>query len=241
MGSHYIPRGKKLGDDAHFLCTKEQVIGIADGVGDWVKHGVDAGQYARELMDHSETVVQEKKRTFFNPATIIKKAYARTSAMGSSTACIIALNGQFIHAAIVGDSGFLVVREGSVVFRSPVQLHDTDHPYQLGAHTKLDDPNCAEVMKVAVKAGDVIVAGTDGLFDNVFEDEVSRIVQSAVASHSGPHELAAVLANVALDYSNSTTGETPYSIASQEAGRDHIGGKPDDITVVIMYICSSDA
>ncbi|XP_020262724.1 probable protein phosphatase 2C 55 isoform X2 [Asparagus officinalis] len=205
MGSHYIPRGKKLGDDAHFLCTKEQVIGIADGVGDWVKHGVDAGQYARELMDHSETVVQEKKRTFFNPATIIKKAYARTSAMGSSTACIIALNGQFIHAAIVGDSGFLVV------------------------------------MKVAVKAGDVIVAGTDGLFDNVFEDEVSRIVQSAVASHSGPHELAAVLANVALDYSNSTTGETPYSIASQEAGRDHIGGKPDDITVVIMYICSSDA
>lgn len=94
MGSHYIPKGKVLGDDAHFLCLKEQVIGIADGISDWAKHGIDAGQYARELMDHSETVVQEKKRVFNNPAAIIKKAYMRTSAMGSSTACIIALNGQ---------------------------------------------------------------------------------------------------------------------------------------------------
>ena len=94
LGSHYIPKGKGLGDDAHFFCAREQVIGIADGVSDWAKHGIDAGQYARELMDHSETVVQEKKRSFVNPATVIRKAYSRTSAMGTSTACIIALNRQ---------------------------------------------------------------------------------------------------------------------------------------------------
>lgn len=94
LGSHYIPRGKGLGDDAHFLCTKEQAIGIADGVSYWAKHGIDAGQYARELMDHAETVVQEKKRAFIKPATVMKKAYSRTSALGSSTATIIALNSQ---------------------------------------------------------------------------------------------------------------------------------------------------
>jgi len=52
---------------------------------------------------------------------------------------------QYIHAAIVGDSGFLVVRDGAVVYRSPVQLHDTNRPYQLGASDKLDDPSGAEV------------------------------------------------------------------------------------------------
>lgn len=240
LGSHYIPDGKRVGDDAHFFCTKEQVIGIADGISSWAKHGIDAGQYARELMDHAETVVQEKKRAFIKPATVMRKAYSRTCAMGSSTACIIALNSQDIHAAIVGDSGFLVVRDGQLVYRSPVQLHDTDRPYQLGASDKLDDPSCAEVVKVAAKAGDVIVAGTDGLFDNVFEDELTRLVYSGLASHSEPQELASVLANVALDHSNSMTGETPYSKASEEAGKHHMGGKRDDITVVVMYIRSID-
>lgn len=96
-------------------------------------------------------------------------------------------------------------------------------------------------MKVAVKAGDVLIAGTDGLFDNVFEDEVARLVHSGLDSHSEPQELASVLANVALDYSNSTTDETPYSKASQESGNHRVGGKRDDITVVVMYIRSSSS
>lgn len=95
-------------------------------------------------------------------------------------------------------------------------------------------------MKVAVKAGDVIVAATDGLFDNVFEDELTRLVQSGLASHSEPQQLATVIANVAFDYSNSTNGETPYSKASEKAGKHHMGGKHGDITVIVMYIRSVD-
>lgn len=38
-----------------------------------------------------------------------------------------------------------MIRDGVVEYRSPVQLHDTDHPFQLGVTAKLDDPSCAEV------------------------------------------------------------------------------------------------
>ncbi|MCI33790.1 putative protein phosphatase 2C 55-like, partial [Trifolium medium] len=52
-GSCYLPHPAKVatgGEDAHFICADEQVIGVADGVGGWANVGVDAGLFARELM-----------------------------------------------------------------------------------------------------------------------------------------------------------------------------------------------
>lgn len=51
---------------------------------------------------------------------------------GSSTACILCLNGSKLISVNVGDSGFMVVRDGKVLFRSKEQLHNFNYPYQLG-------------------------------------------------------------------------------------------------------------
>ena len=52
---------------------------------------------------------------------------------GSSTACIVALDRskQTLHTANLGDSGFMVVRQGHVVHRSNEQQHSFNTPYQL--------------------------------------------------------------------------------------------------------------
>lgn len=78
------------GEDAHFICD-EQAIGVADGVGGWADLGVDAGQYARELMSHSLVAIQEEPKGSIDPVRVLEKAYMSTKAKGSSTACIIAL------------------------------------------------------------------------------------------------------------------------------------------------------
>lgn len=52
--SCYLPHPDKEetgGEDAHFIYD-EQAIGVADGVGGWADLGIDAGQYARELMSN---------------------------------------------------------------------------------------------------------------------------------------------------------------------------------------------
>ncbi|KAH0986541.1 hypothetical protein GBA52_013718 [Prunus armeniaca] len=81
-GSYYWPKEDKLkpeGDDAHFICAQEQTIGVADGVGGWAKHGVDAGQYARELMCNSIMSVQ--KQTIVDPRRVLNEAYADTKSL----------------------------------------------------------------------------------------------------------------------------------------------------------------
>jgi len=96
-GSCCLPHPSKVetgGEDAHFICVDEQAIGVADGVGGWALHGIDAGEYARELMSNAVSAIKEEPKGFIDPARVLEKAYTRTKKVGSSTACIIALTDQ---------------------------------------------------------------------------------------------------------------------------------------------------
>ena len=79
-------------------------------------------------------------------------------------------------ARVQGDSGFMLVRAGAVVFRSPVLQHFFDCPFQFGAcpdySEQTDSAEDAAVCELAVQPGDVILAGSDGLWDNCYDEEL---------------------------------------------------------------------
>ncbi|KAK4434503.1 putative protein phosphatase 2C 55 [Sesamum alatum] len=240
-GSCYLPHPEKEetgGEDAHFICTDEQAVGVADGVGGWADLGVDAGQYARELMSNSVNAIQEEPRGSIDPARVLEKAYTSTKAKGSSTACIIALTDQGLHAINLGDSGFMVVRDGCTVFRSPVQQHDFNFTYQLESGNAGDLPSCGQVFTIPVAPGDVVIAGTDGLFDNLYNNDITAVVVHAIRAGLGPQATAQKIAALARQRAQDKNRQTPFSTAAQEAGFRYYGGKLDDITVVVSYITS---
>lgn len=186
-GAFYVPHAQKrpLGEDAFFISAGGRVIGVADGVSAWRKLGVDAGEFARELMCRSESLVGKWPCGTTDPVRILDKAASRTTARGTATACVIALKGkvyispdpprdaqfcrclhrffnstatlplplirlsmQWLHAAVVGDSGFVVIRGGKVIYRSPQQQRSFNQPYQLGAAGSGDSPLDALVSSV---------------------------------------------------------------------------------------------
>ncbi|XP_008786118.2 probable protein phosphatase 2C 55 isoform X2 [Phoenix dactylifera] len=243
-GSCYLPHPDKEetgGEDAHFICVEEQAIGVADGVGGWADLGVDAGQYARELISNSVSAIREEPKGSIDPARVLEKAYSSTKAKGSSTACIIALTHQGIHAVNLGDSGFIVVRDGCTIFRSPVQQHDFNFTYQLESGNGSDLPSSAQVFTFPVAPGDVIIAGTDGLFDNLYNNEVTAVVVHAVRARLGPQVTAQKIAALARQRAQDRNRQTPFSSAAQDAGYRFYGGKLDDITVVVSYISASSS
>ncbi|XP_074349228.1 putative protein phosphatase 2C 55 [Apium graveolens] len=238
LGSFYIPKDNESnpeGDDAHFICGQKQTIGIADGVGGWTRRGVDAGEYARELMIKSVIALDAEPNGAVDPKRVLSQAYSNTNLPGSSTACLLSLNGNILCAANLGDSGFMVIRNGNVYYKSQVQQHSFNHPYQLG-RMSTDRPSSAIEIKLKVKAGDVIVAGTDGMFDNMHLEEISALVSKGLSQSSDPENLAWTIAENALYNSFDRFSVTPFSRASRENGGNHVGGKIDDITVLVAYI-----
>ncbi|KAF2584109.1 hypothetical protein F2Q70_00035350 [Brassica cretica] len=241
-GSCYLPHPDKEatgGEDAHFICAEEQALGVADGVGGWAELGIDAGYYSRELMSNSVNAIHDEPKGSIDPARVLEKAHTSTKSQGSSTACIIALTDQGLNAINLGDSGFMVVREGHTVFRSPVQQHDFNFTYQLESGSNGDLPSSGQVFTVSVAPRDVIIAGTDGLFDNLYNNEITAIVVQAVRAGTDPQVTAQKIAALARQRAQDKNRQTPFSTAAQDAGFRYYGGKLDDITVVVSYVAAS--
>ena len=74
-----------------FLCSR---TGIADGVGGWSLEGIDAGEFARELMDRAAVAAAEP-RLRMQPAQLLNRAHSeiKQETRGSCTACIVVFEG----------------------------------------------------------------------------------------------------------------------------------------------------
>ncbi|GJM85612.1 hypothetical protein PR202_ga02080 [Eleusine coracana subsp. coracana] len=208
------------GEDAHFTLPDAGVIGVADGVGSYRHKGVDASAFARALMKNAQAEAELATTKPVCPHTLLRTAYdaaARSRTPGASTAVILALDGgaaATLRWAFVGDSGFAVFRGSKIVHRSAQQRERFNCPSQLSTRGRSGGIHKADVGGVAVRAGDVVVAGTDGLWDNVSDKTLEWYVEK---------------------------GWSPQRMAKRIAGyaSTKVARKVDDITVVVAFIVAS--
>ena len=187
-------------------------------------------------------------------------AHRLTRKPGSATACVLRLDpgtGE-LDAANLGDSGFLVLRAGSVIFQSPHLQHFFDCPYQFGCAPDFtpatDTAEDAEVYRLALRPGDVIILATDGVLDNVWPQDMAALApRTAEEVESACEALASLAACRGAD----PTYLSPYAVEAAEEGIDIPiwdklskmsfsggklelgrleGGKLDDVTVVVGFV-----
>ena len=118
-----------------------------------------------------------------------------------------------------------------VIFRSKSQEHGFNFPFQVGTHG--DDPQVAEQHEVELQAGDLVVLGTDGVFDNVYDFQVLQMVDRLSAtSQLSPTLLAESLSRTAFEQSQDLEFLSPFCNSKyHQLGKPCVGGKKDDITV----------
>ena len=164
---------------------------MADGVHAWSRVGINSG-------DTSSALVLEARRRFARaletnasstlgpylpkPLRLLNlswEAVRSRGIKGSTTVMLAALDGRtgVLRSANLGDSGFVVFRDvrtdhPTLLFSSPHQEHFFGMPYQLGHHDRSDVPDDAELHEVRLQPGDIIVCGSDGLFDNLAELDI---------------------------------------------------------------------
>lgn len=239
-----IPHPSKVekgGEDAFFVSEDGKSIGIADGVGGWTLHGVDPAIFAQTLMREAKSCYQD--RGFRDPAEILRQAYHRTQHVpGSSTACIMVVDGNQLNSVNIGDSGFMVIRDRKIAFRSKEQSHSFNYPFQLGTASE-NSPEDAASIQLEIQEGDIVIMGSDGLFDNLFDGEILDIVNTQMTSReeSRDQNISQILAKTAFNRSQSEAFETPFRKLAYDLGLvdSPFGGKLDDITVLVAKVVSN--
>jgi len=226
----------KGGEDAFFISQDMKTIGIADGVGGWGDIGVDPALYSRMLMASGKYSADCPPFSSRHPVKIMSDAYDHsTDVQGSSTCCIVVLDGYQLKTANLGDSGFMVVRGSNILFRSKEQQHSFNFPYQLGTGSA-DLPHHAACVNLNILPGDLLIVGTDGLFDNLYDNEILDITQRS----SEPTTIAQLIAREAHEVANSKSIVSPFAKSARENGYPlATGGKLDDITVIVARIVLS--
>jgi protein phosphatase PTC7 len=256
------------GEDAFFCIqhrnmsdddTRAMSLGVADGVGGYSEWGIDSSHMAWALMSGCAYYLEQE------PSLSCKEALCKTYQhivdehlvlAGAATACVLQLNhgrneqGEHVMnltSANIGDSGFMILRDGNVIYRTSDQTHFFNCPKQLSVPldptVSYDSPQEADEIltnPLELKRGDLLVCFTDGLSDNLFDSDVSDLVALRQLSQSYDPDMAQSIANDilrnAIIRAHSQTLNTPFAEYSQLHGYTHSGGKIDDITVLVCLI-----
>ncbi|MED6204659.1 hypothetical protein PIB30_010773 [Stylosanthes scabra] len=222
-------------EDAYLICHPNW-LGVADGVGDWSLQGNNAGYYIRELMERCENIVSNRGNlSTTKPAEIITGGAAETQNSGSSAILVAHFDGQAFHAANVGNTGFMVIRDGCIFKKSSPMFHEFSFPLQIV--TGEDPSEIIEGYKVHVNDGDVIITATNGLFDNLYDQEIASVVSKSLQANLKPQEIAKLLAMRAQEVGRSSFARSPFGDAAQAAGYvGYTGGKLDNVTVIVSLV-----
>jgi len=256
-----IPHPDKVssgGEDAYFIYERFG-FGVADGVGGWSDGGVNPADYSRHIM----RITAENLESDLDPKTALDLAHSKTRIPGSCTACLVKMDGVTGDLSVLnlGDSGMVILRENNVLARTTPQQHFFDCPRQLAAFPEhcesTDYPRDGEFLSLTLQEGDLIVMGTDGLWDNVFDAEMLNFTSNQYGRRKTVDELCEGLARLAQRNSLNEEISSPYSKAALAEGYDVswfeklikakivdwrvqwgtlTGGKVDDITVIVAKV-----
>jgi len=185
----------------------EVALGVADGVGGWMDSGVDPADFSHAFCDYMAAAAVASTATMGGtgkPLTarqLMQKGYEAVChdpaiKAGGSTAIVGLLTAEgLLEVANLGDSGFILLRLNGVHAASEPQTHAFNTPFQLsvvppsmllraaafGGAQLMDQPRDAEVTRHRLRHGDVLVFASDGLWDNLFNQDVLRIVSKTMA------------------------------------------------------------
>jgi protein phosphatase PTC7 len=238
LGSCVMPAPSKIawgGEDAVFC--KGRTFGVFDGVSGADKlDGVPlysktmaklcAGQIDK---DQSLTIPEMTKLL----TDVVVKCNKR--ATGATTAVLASIGPDgFLRALNIGDSGCVVIRDNKIVARTKEIQHFYECPYQF-SEISPDSPRDGTKLNFELVAGDVLVAASDGVFDNLDDSSLIEVVASMPAAK--PNQLAKKIADQARKVSLDPKAQTPYAknakVNKNPDYQDGVGGKVDDVSCVV--------
>jgi protein phosphatase PTC7 len=222
------------GEDA--VLVKGRTFGVFDGVSGAEKlDGVPlysktlALEMKKRVPKDDSLSIQQMTKLLLECAEI-----ADESATGASTAIVASIGTDgFLRALNVGDSTCVVIRDGKIAARTREISHYFDCPYQLSADSP-DRPRDGTKLNLELVRDDVIIMGSDGVFDNLGDEQLLELVKT----EPQPGRLAKRLSDMSRKVSLDRTASTPYAKQAKQWGdpdyKEGLGGKVDDASCVVV-------
>lgn len=205
---------------------------------------------------------------YCGPISLMREAYETTTSMGSTTILTAIMdNSTKIHGKLhpmiavcsVGDCQIIILRRGTngmlqTVFQTDMQRIDgnAQQPLQIARVDDTVDPDFDESIAIEVIErgsavhcisafeGDIVIAGSDGVFDNLFVDEIVDICDNMLPVYCPGQKFRPAGSQVMEEIARALVAE---SHAKTRAVNGHFrqspigfGGKVDDTSCLVGQV-----
>jgi len=255
-------QGVNPGAYSRCLCHFARVAILQDEKKKRQSEATGDGLLAQLLASFRKAVL--KSSVSLSSKGVMAKAQARSKVPGSATMVLARMDPvkSVLDVCNLGDAGLRIIRNGKVLKATQDQQYEFDMPYQMACQEFVDiEYNKAQLdsnsFTFLVQEGDWIIAGSDGLFDNMFDSEIETLQAQAAKKGSEAGDeyftvqvVARALGERAKRYSRDKLRRVPYGVALAADSSDKrglaklassamaLGGKLDDITVVVSKVTS---
>merc|ERR1719498_2164898 len=221
-----------------------------------------------ESLALAQLLVGHETEEYAGPISLMREAYESTVSMGSTTVLSAIMdNSTKIHGKLhpmiavcsIGDCEIVILRRGQdgrlqLVFHTEMQRIDgnAQSPLQLARVDDTVDPDFDESIAIEVIErgsavhcvsafeGDIVILGSDGVFDNLFVDEILGICQEMIPPSMlgrkfqpiGRNLLGQIARRIVMS-SHAKTQPGPHGYPESPIGR---GGKIDDASCLVAQV-----
>lgn len=251
------------GEDNLFVSAQVQdgsiAVGVADGVGGWSEAGYDSSAISRELCSSMRKGFENTGDATTTPKSLLDNAFkevleSEKVEIGGTTACLGVFTPDLkLHVANLGDSWCGLFREYKLVKETNFQTHNFNTPFQLakipqhilkkaameGRRYIIDESKLADEYTWNLQKGDVVMFATDGVTDNVVPKDIEIFLKDHLEDKQNARldEVAKKFVSEVVKVSKDANFPSAFAQElSRLTGQKYLGGKEDDITVVLVKV-----
>lgn len=235
-------------------------VGVADGVGGWSEAGYDSSAISRELCHQIRQIFETNDNiNNLSPKLLLDLAFksilkSPKVEIGGTTACLgIFSPNKTVKIANLGDSWVGHFRNYKLIQQTNFQTHNFNTPYQLakippqivrqaeqeGRRYIIDTPDLADEYEWNLQKDDILIFATDGVTDNIVPQDIEIFLKDNL-TNSNPkllNEISDEFVKQVVKVSKDTNFPSSFAQElSKLTGQQYLGGKEDDITVVMVKV-----
>jgi protein phosphatase PTC7 len=151
--------------------------------------GVDPSEFAWGIMNQSKNQIDHHQKE--DLLEILSEGYKtlkdkKLVKAGSSTIALLSVELGKAKVLNLGDSGFRLFRDNKLIYRTHEQQYFFNAPYQLSILLESDSkkgslqtqPDQSFRDEITLEDKDILLLGTDGLFDNLGDEKLVEIIKT---------------------------------------------------------------
>ena len=244
-----LPSDSPKSNGKDTIHTTQTLLTLTDSPGQWQQKGISPLTYPTELLKNLQNLHKTSQDHYtMYPKALLQHSIEETKIKGSSSVTVISIDNHntMLRGVNIGSNEYIIYRKkvlkrGRAKYRYTPRLtgeslmEEFNVPKQVGV--EFDSGRGAVEKDLKIHGGELVVVFSDGVSANLFKHQLMKIINASVKKRPDDVDfIAEQIVEKAFKVSIDESVKSPFSELAKVNGIEYLGGRIDDISVIVAEV-----